>query len=92
MFFKTWLNINDPKYLDAISNAGSIGLHMVTGTFVGAVFGYFLDEWLGTKPWLTGVFLVLGIIAGFKNVYLDTRKLVRAQDKEDAERYGPKGR
>ncbi|HCG03664.1 MAG TPA: ATP synthase subunit [Desulfovibrio sp.] len=92
MFFNNWFKINDKKYLDAISTAGVIGLHMVSSTVVGLAMGWYLDRWLGTKPWLTGVFLILGIVAGFKNVWLDSRRLLKAQDKEDAEKFGPKDR
>ncbi len=90
MFFKNWFKINDSAYLDNLSRAGSIGLHMVTGTLVGGAFGYYLDDWLGTRPWLTVVLLIIGVGAGFKNVYLDTRILMKAQEREDAKKFGPK--
>lgn len=92
MFFKNLFKINDQKYMDNLSRASSIGLHMVTGTFVGGIFGYYLDDWLGTRPWLTVALLLVGVVAGFKNVYLDTRRLIRDQEKEDAEKFGPKDR
>lgn len=63
---------------DKASNA-SIGKAMGTGfrvaselaaaIMVGGFMGYMLDKWLGTSPWFLLVFLVLGIIAGFWNVY-----------------------
>lgn len=90
MLFNNWFKINDKKYMDHLSRASSIGLHMVTGTFVGGIWGYFLDDWLGTRPWLTVIFLLFGIVAGFKNVYLDTRKLIRDQEQEDAKKFGSK--
>ena len=37
--------------LDALANAGTIGLHMVSGPLVGIAIGYGLDLWLGTHPW-----------------------------------------
>ncbi len=83
MFFKRLLGITDKNYLNALSRAGSIGLHMVSGIAVGALMGYGLDHWLDTKPWGTGIFLIFGIIAGFKNVYLDTKRLVASQKEED---------
>jgi len=40
------------------------------GTFAaGAVIGWLLDRWLGTKPWLILVFFILGFAAGLLNVY-----------------------
>ena len=75
MFLRKLRAMTDPAYMNAMSRAGTIGMHMVSGIAVGVVFGFFLDKWLGTKPWLTLVFLVVGIIAGFRNVYLDTKRL-----------------
>lgn len=47
----------------------TVGLHLVLGTFVGFAIGYFLDRAVGTKPWLTFVFLGFGIAAGFVNLF-----------------------
>jgi len=41
----------------------------VAGIIVGAVMGWQLDEWLGTKPVLLIVMTTFGTIAGFWNVY-----------------------
>ena len=79
-------NITDKSYLNALSRAGAIGLHMVSGIVVGTLIGYFLDRWLGTFPWLTGVFMFFGIVAGFKNVYVDTKRLIASQEEEDQTR------
>jgi ATP synthase protein I len=32
---------------------------------VGLFFGYYLDKFFGTDPWLLLVFLLLGIFSGF---------------------------
>ena len=88
--FLNYLNITDKSYFNALSRAGTIGLHMVSGIAVGVVIGYLLDRWLETSPWLTGIFMVLGIVAGFKNVYVDTKRLVASQKEEDEKRFaGP---
>lgn len=58
-----------------ILNATTIGLQLVSATFIGLAVGYFLDRWLGTKPWLTIVMLVLGVAAGFKNVYEEVKRI-----------------
>lgn len=84
--------ITDKSYLNTLSHAGTIGLHMVSGIAVGTLIGYFLDDWLDTFPWLTGIFMVLGIVAGFKNVYVDTRRLVASQREEDEKRFSQQGK
>jgi ATP synthase protein I len=46
-----------------------MGTEMVVATMLGSGFGYWLDKQLDTQPWMLILFLVLGSIAGFKNVY-----------------------
>ena len=36
--------------------------------FLGGLLGYFLDDWLHTKPWLMLVFGLLGFIGGVREV------------------------
>lgn len=45
------------------------GIELVTTTLVGMGIGYLLDRWLGTKPWLMVVGLVLGAVSGLWQVY-----------------------
>jgi ATP synthase protein I len=44
------------------------GIELVSALLVGGGIGWGLDLWLGTKPVLLGVFLLLGVIAGLLNV------------------------
>ena len=51
---------------------GTIGMTMVACVFIGAGFGYFLDNKVfagRTSPWFTFLFLALGVFAGYKNLY-----------------------
>ncbi len=41
---------------------------LVAAIMVGGFIGYVLDTWLGTKPWLFLVFLMLGFGAGILNI------------------------
>lgn len=52
-----------------IGTLGSLGFTLVGSTFLGLAFGYFLDGRLGTAPWLMIVFLLVGITAGFVNIF-----------------------
>ena len=85
MLLLKFLNITDKRYLNALSQAGTIGLHLVSGIVVGGAIGYGLDKWLETGPTCLLIFLAVGIVAGFKNVYVDTKRLLAAQKKEDEE-------
>ncbi len=74
--------------MEALATTGVIGLHLVSGPLVGFALGYGLDYWLGTGPWGKLIFLVIGIAAGFLNVYRDTRHLLQKMAAEDARRKG----
>lgn len=52
-----------------------IGIEMVVSTFVGLAMGVYLDKWLQTKPWLTIVFLIFGIVAGFRNIFREVKNI-----------------
>jgi ATP synthase protein I len=45
-----------------------VGVEMLSALIVGLVIGWMLDRWLGTKPWLLLLFVVLGVAAGVMNV------------------------
>ena len=74
--------------LEFMGNVGVIGLHMVSGPLVGVAIGYGLDAWLDTGPWCKLIFLLVGIGAGFLNVYRDSRRLLDRMAREDARRKG----
>lgn len=50
---------------------------LVGAVLVGGIIGYFLDQWLGSWPWLFLVFFFLGFAAGVVNV---TRAFTRLQE------------
>ena len=68
--------------MEIFATAGTIGMHMVSGPIVGFAIGYGLDKWLDTDPWLKLVFFVIGIGAGFLNVYKDAQRVVRNLQKD----------
>jgi ATP synthase protein I len=73
----------DDKWVNIVQvggTAGTIGLHFVSATVVGLFIGYWLDDFFGTKPWLIMIFFLLGIVAGFKMVYEDFRRLQRREE------------
>ncbi len=52
----------------------SLGLSVSLSIFIGLAVGIYLDRRFETSPWCTLVFLVLGIIAGFRNIAIAIRK------------------
>ena len=57
------------KALRLVGLASTLGLTIVIATFIGLAVGLWLDRVFNTSPWLTVIFLILGIIAGFRNFY-----------------------
>lgn len=55
-------------------DASQVGINLVVATFVGLAIGYFLDKFLGTSPWLLIIFLLLGITAGFIQLFRTAKR------------------
>ncbi|MDP7077620.1 MAG: AtpZ/AtpI family protein [Desulfobacterales bacterium] len=41
---------------------------------IGLAAGIYLDRRFGTTPWLTLIFLGMGIVAGFRNIWITLKK------------------
>ncbi|RPI33611.1 MAG: AtpZ/AtpI family protein [Nitrospiraceae bacterium] len=66
----------EKPFFRQLLQASTIGLNLVFSTFIGLAIGYGLDSLFHTSPWLTIIFLLIGIIAGF-------RELLRIAKKQD---------
>lgn len=64
----------DKGFFKGLAMLASMGITMVVSTFIGLLIGIYLDGYFSTKPWLTIIFLFFGIAAGFRNIYLQTKK------------------
>lgn len=62
--------------------AGSIGLHLVSGMLVGVLFGYTIDCYFIVYPWCSGIGLLFGIIAGFRLIWKDAKKIMYRDEHE----------
>jgi len=60
----------------------TMGLELGLSVIIGLLIGQALDGWLGTDPWLTLLFLIFGMVAGFRSVY----RLVREMQRRDREK------
>lgn len=85
---------SEPKNKNAASPlllATTMGMHMVSGVVVGGLIGYGLDKWLDIAPWGMAVFVVIGIMAGFRTIYMDAQRLLKLEESEKkrAEKYPP---
>ncbi|MBC8414673.1 MAG: AtpZ/AtpI family protein [Nitrospira sp.] len=61
--------------------ASTVGINLVATTFVGFAIGHWvLDAYLGTDPWFTIIFLLLGIAAGFRHLFRLSSRLNQDDD------------
>ena len=74
-----------PGQFSLLGTASTMGLHMVSGPVVGGGLGWLVDEWLGSWPVGSAVGLLLGLAAGFRNVWIDARYLARKNAERDEE-------
>jgi ATP synthase protein I len=62
---------DEPSVLRQLARLSTIGISLVAATAIGLLLGYGLDWLLGTTPWLTMIFTLFGIAAGFLNLFRD---------------------
>jgi ATP synthase protein I len=62
------------KQLKAFARVGALGIELALSVVIGLLAGRWLDGKLSTEPYLTLVGLILGVIAGFRSLYLTARK------------------
>jgi len=72
----------DPQWR-SLGELTSIGMTMVLCTVIGLGAGYWVDRWLGTSPWLMLAGLLLGIAAGFVNLFRSAKTAERRMDKSE---------
>jgi ATP synthase protein I len=64
----TWLNVS------------IVGIQFPVAIAIGFFFGRWLDGSLGTAPWLTVLFTLFGVIAGFVNLFRITAAASRSEE------------
>ena len=69
-----------------IGTVSSMGISVVLAIAIGVWFGLTLDRWFGTAPWFFWLFLLIGIAAGFKNVYVITRHEIKNLNRDTDQR------
>jgi ATP synthase protein I len=76
--------VTEKPFFRQLMQASSVGINLVLSTFVGLAMGYGLDSLFNTSPWLTIVFLILGIIAGFRELFRIARKQENGPNTKDS--------
>ncbi len=73
----------DRSLMRMLGALSTVGLTMVFATVIGLFVGHWLDTKFGTTPWLTAIFLLFGLIAGFRNLFTHVKKSQEELDKQD---------
>lgn len=68
-----------------VAEAASLALALPSGIAVGMFFGYWLDKWLKTAPWMIIIWTLLGIASGMINLIRGVKKYARDVDKFEKE-------
>lgn len=63
--------------------ASTVGLELGVAVVVSLLFGMWADRKLGTQPWLMLVCLLIGLVAGFRNVMRAVARAQKAADEDD---------
>ncbi len=62
------------RWIKELAYYSSLGFQIALSIFIGLAVGVYLDRRFETRPWLTLVFLGLGIAAAFRNIGLAMKK------------------
>jgi ATP synthase protein I len=75
----------------ALASGTRYALEIAVATMVGGAIGWQLDRWLGSRPWLAIVFLLLGLAAGFMNLLRAVNREAAALARDDTANAGKEG-
>ncbi len=73
----------DRNLIRTLGVLSTVGITLVAATVIGLYIGLKLDEVFNTSPWLTILFLALGLFAGFKNLFSYVKKSQEMNDDVD---------
>lgn len=74
-------NVPPPSAPQGSVNASGLGAafriatELVAALIVGGGIGILLDRWLGTRPWLLLVFLILGMASGILSAVREAKRM-----------------
>lgn len=74
------MNDNKKSLIRTLGMVSSMGISVAVAIFVGILIGRQLDKWFGTEPWFFFIFLLFGIVAGFRNIYIITQREIHRDE------------
>ncbi|MFW5877042.1 MAG: AtpZ/AtpI family protein [Myxococcota bacterium] len=73
------------KQLQAVGSVGTAGIELAVSIVIGFFGGKWLDDWLGTGPWLQWLGFGFGLVAGFRNLFRVARRVQQKLSEEERE-------
>lgn len=68
------------RLIRSLGMISTMGISVAVAILIGILIGWQLDKWLGTDPWFFFVFLLFGIIAGFRNIFIIAGREIKRND------------
>ncbi len=77
------MSISEDKkdVVKSLLSYSSLGLEMGLSVVIGIGIGYFLDYYFKTSPYLTIIFMLFGIVAAFKTIYMLLKKVKKEDER-----------
>lgn len=78
------MTIQDSKkdVVRSLLSYSSLGLEMGLSVAIGIALGYFLDSFFKTSPYLTIIFMIFGVIAAMKTIFLLLKKVQKDNERD----------
>jgi len=77
--FKDWgsgcVKEESKQYIKLLAMVSSMGISMGLAIVIGVLIGYHLDKWLKTSPYFFLIFMIFGIVAGFRNIFIIMKRV-----------------
>lgn len=67
------------RNLKELAYYSSLGMQLAFSVVIGFFLGSYLDKTFNTHPWLTYLFLIFGIAAGFRNIALAVKRIQKSE-------------
>lgn len=72
----------DTSIIKSLSLVSQIGILMATPIFMCTLFGYWLDTKLGTQGLFLILFILVGVYAAFRNLFVTVLKMTDTEKKD----------
>lgn len=69
-----FINEETRKSLTLLARVSTMGLSFALSIVIGLAAGFYIDKWLDCAPWGFFIGMGMGIVAGFRNMYIIAKR------------------